>query len=170
MKICGICKNELLESNFYKNKKAKDGFQYACKLCMKQYSNNRRKLLMSDPKTAKIRRDKEKRWAEEKKIRNPEAYKAISTDSLLKKTYGISLQEFDKLSRLQNNVCAICHSKCATYSRLSVDHDHETDKIRGLLCNNCNRAIGLFKDDPNILRAAADYLENTDQKEKKSNG
>lgn len=49
--------------------------------------------------------------------------------------------------------------ECGNYSRLSVDHDHQTGKIRGLLCNNCNRAIGLLKDSSDILYKAAKYIE-----------
>jgi hypothetical protein len=71
----------------------------------------------------------------------------------------------------QNGVCAICRKPETTYRkshikgsdpvlrRLSVDHCHTTKKVRGLLCGNCNHSIGKMKDDPALLRAAADYLE-----------
>lgn len=55
----------------------------------------------------------------------------------------------------QDNSCAICIMR----KRLVVDHDHETLKIRGLLCTTCNTALGLMSDDPQLLRRAADYLE-----------
>jgi len=64
----------------------------------------------------------------------------------------------------QNHVCAICHEigfkmNDHVYDTLCVDHCHETGIVRGLLCNNCNRALGLMKDDINRLKNAISYLE-----------
>lgn len=65
---------------------------------------------------------------------------------------------------LQGNKCAICGSEETDKRRgklraLAVDHDHETGKVRGLLCGACNKGIGLLKDDAEILRKAAAYLD-----------
>lgn len=62
----------------------------------------------------------------------------------------------------QDYKCAICgiHEENVTKS-LAIDHDHTTGLVRGYLCNNCNRGIGLLKDDPNVLRNAIEYLERT---------
>ncbi len=60
----------------------------------------------------------------------------------------------------QGRVCAICKQPCGHYSRLSLDHDHISGRVRGLLCNNCNRAIGMLGDDPARLVRAAEYLAN----------
>jgi hypothetical protein len=60
----------------------------------------------------------------------------------------------------QSGVCKICGEPCPTYKHaLAVDHNHTTGKVRGLLCNNCNNGLGRFRDNPQYLRAAADYLE-----------
>lgn len=65
---------------------------------------------------------------------------------------------------IQGGVCAICkkperhRSNGPKVKRLAVDHDHTTGEVRGLLCNNCNRALGLFGDDVTALQAAIDYL------------
>jgi hypothetical protein len=65
----------------------------------------------------------------------------------------------------QDNKCFLCGSegflmdKNKHVEKLAVDHCHETGKVRKLLCHNCNRALGLFKDKPDLLRKAADYLE-----------
>lgn len=62
----------------------------------------------------------------------------------------------EKLKELKQSIthCVICGSK----EKLVVDHDHKTGKIRGLLCNHCNRGLGHFKDDPMLLEFAAQYL------------
>jgi len=75
----------------------------------------------------------------------------------LTNAYGITLEDYDALLATQGGVCVICHN--GTDEPLHVDHDHTTGKVRGLLCSNCNTGIGLLKDDPVRLRAAADYLE-----------
>ncbi len=59
--------------------------------------------------------------------------------------------------------CDLCHydiSKSPRYHNLHIDHDHSSGKIRGLLCHNCNMALGLLRDDASLLRRAADYLDN----------
>jgi hypothetical protein len=78
--------------------------------------------------------------------------------------YGCSELEYEKLLKKQNGVCAICGSENGHYSKyglkckLAVDHDHKTGNIRGLLCNLCNRGLGLFKDSISSLQNAAHYL------------
>lgn len=76
------------------------------------------------------------------------------------KRYGISLEQYKKLFEVQNGLCLGCykHQK-GLIKRLYVDHCHETGKIRGLLCGNCNFAIGQAKEQPEILRRLADYVE-----------
>lgn len=77
------------------------------------------------------------------------------------KQYGINRDQFNAILASQGGVCAIC--KHPTPRRKGkdwyVDHNHTTGKVRGLLCHNCNIGIGLFKESPVALRAAADYLE-----------
>ena len=71
--------------------------------------------------------------------------------------YGITRRALEALLKKQKGVCAICRRACRERHNLCVDHDHRTGRIRGLLCENCNRAIGLFDHDPRILRRAARY-------------
>jgi hypothetical protein len=73
--------------------------------------------------------------------------------------------DYQQMANAQNGVCAICHlpetgtsGPLRTPKRLSVDHDHETGVVRGLLCGPCNTSLGLMKDDPALLLAARDYL------------
>lgn len=78
----------------------------------------------------------------------------------IQKLYGLSWGEYNKLLEEQGGLCAICRKPQYTgrVKRLSVDHNHKTKKIRGLLCSHCNRAIGLFMESVEILRQAIEYL------------
>ena len=64
--------------------------------------------------------------------------------------YGLTKEQYDDLSK----VCVICGSR----SRLCVDHSHQTGRIRGMLCDRCNKGIGFFGDNPTLLLRAADYV------------
>lgn len=81
-----------------------------------------------------------------------------------RKKYGSSLKEVEFLLEKQNNLCFICEEvgfkmNEHVHSPLNLDHCHTTGKVRGLLCHNCNRALGLFKDDKKRLQRAIAYLE-----------
>lgn len=78
--------------------------------------------------------------------------------------YGLTVERHDEMLAEQNGLCAICGKPpnpngVRAASRLHADHDHMTGKVRALLCNSCNNGIGRFKDDPALLRAAAEYIE-----------
>jgi len=74
--------------------------------------------------------------------------------------YGITIQEYDSLYAKQNEGCAICQSPTGSNGkRLAVDHDHQTGEVRGLLCDDCNTGLGKFKDNPNLLATAINYLK-----------
>lgn len=80
-----------------------------------------------------------------------------------RKKYNITLLQFEEMSKARDHRCDICGTKDAgpRIDRLCVDHCHTTGLVRGLLCGSCNRALGQFKDNPEALRKAADYLEKT---------
>lgn len=80
----------------------------------------------------------------------------------LKEKYGITPEQYDAMLAAQGGHCAICPATEPGGPRgryFAVDHNHATNEVRGLLCNRCNRAIGLLKDDPAVLSAALTYLE-----------
>jgi hypothetical protein len=77
------------------------------------------------------------------------------------RAYGINPAQFDLLMQKQGGCCAICGGVNSSGMRLAIDHDHKTNKVRGLLCNNCNRALGKFDDDVERLRAAIKYLRES---------
>lgn len=98
---------------------------------------------------------------------NYEHSRAVAIRSYLK-AYGLTPEEYERLLLAQNGVCAICRQpeKYKLYGklkRLAVDHDHATNRVRGLLCHNCNIGIGNLGDSASRLRSAADYLERHSQ-------
>lgn len=91
-------------------------------------------------------------WTTHKRTReSPEK----QSDRHYKKTYGIALDDVENLKISQSNKCAICFQEAKLY----VDHDHETGQLRSLLCSTCNSGIGFLKENPDILRQAAAYIE-----------
>lgn len=130
-KECSKCKDTKDISCFDKRVNRKSGIQSMCRTCRASYPKN----------------------ACPKRIRNYD----------LLKSYGISTEDFEKLLTTQNNCCGICginqdSLKTNKKKYLCVDHCHTTGKIRGLLCDKCNRGIGLLGDDLNNLIKAVEYL------------
>lgn len=72
--------------------------------------------------------------------------------------YGISLKGYERLLAEQDGLCAICFGPPDDNRKLSIDHCHETGKVRGLLCTRCNMGLGYFRDAPNVLESAIGYL------------
>jgi nitrate/TMAO reductase-like tetraheme cytochrome c subunit len=81
-----------------------------------------------------------------------------------KRVYGLTEKEYENMKENQNYRCAICNSEGFMIGsnnhteKLAVDHDHNTGKVRELLCHNCNRGLGLFQDNIEILETALKYL------------
>lgn len=101
------------------------------------------------------------------RLDNKEKYVRIHRNSRLKNTYGLTLEDLEKMMRDQDRKCAICgqeifmHGDSVDNNKIArVDHNHETGEVRGLLCNDCNRGIGFLKDNPLFLANAIKYLEN----------
>lgn len=95
------------------------------------------------------------RWRAE----NPDRYSAAQRACKLK-AYGLSLEAYDALHQGQGGVCATCRRPGRSGWDLSVDHDHETGAVRGLLCGRCNAGIDLLREDAEVLGNAASYLES----------
>jgi len=81
------------------------------------------------------------------------------TAYLLLLKYGLTPAAFDSLLESQGHACAICKKEDWNGRGPQVDHDHVTGKVRGILCNDCNRALGAIRDNPKTARAMGDYLE-----------
>ena len=77
--------------------------------------------------------------------------------------FGITYVEFDEMMEAQDHKCKLCGCKKEdkrnmTHVQLSIDHNHETGEIRGLLCHTCNMAIGMLKDDPVLIKKVLEYI------------
>jgi hypothetical protein len=96
-------------------------------------------------------------YAYQKTYRGRQAGKRISKDKKysLKKRYGLSVQQFENLLQAQEERCASCREPLMVPQ---VDHNHDTNQVRGLLCNGCNRALGFLNDDLDKISGLYDYL------------
>lgn len=138
---CSLCKQDKDSSCFHRQSTKARGFQSYCKECRKKRQETK---------------------AEEV---GKQAWAKINRKYYLKCQYGLSLEQFDDLLKVQNYSCKICKTDERDVYRgsLFVDHCHTTGKIRGLLCHQCNTALGKFRDSETILLSAIEYLkENKD--------
>ena len=97
------------------------------------------------------------------RLSNPEKHHNSTRKSFLERTYSISVEVYKEMLEHQQGCCAICRTDSPDDKRkyFCVDHDHTTGKVRGLLCNNCNRALGLFGDNADTTLRATNYLKAT---------
>jgi len=104
-------------------------------------------------------RDRARAYAAKYLKANPESHRSYyeRNRDIWLRPYGITSVEYDAMLARQGGVCAVCGT-AQTDRRLAVDHDHVTGRVRGLLCNACNRGLGYFADDRTRLMAAAAYL------------
>lgn len=123
---------------------------------MAYYEKNREKLLLYKKNYYKENKDKLKQ--RNKEWRNSEAGKKAKQKEKAKR-FGLSLENYEQMLLEQNNVCKVCEEPETENKSLAIDHDHKTGQVRGLLCGKCNKAIGLLRDNAELLRKAADYLE-----------
>ena len=105
-------------------------------------------------------------WYRQKRAEDPEGWAEHQRRVRLKCRYGITPEEYEEMHERQRGVCAICgraekRRLNGRVTRLSVDHDHETGRVRGLLCWACNRAIGLLQEDRRVLEHAISYLSRS---------
>jgi hypothetical protein len=137
-KVCSNCGEIKLLEDFYNDKKVIIKRASRCKKCVKQknlvwINNNKEKYL-----------DYQQSWK-------------------FQTRYNISLNDFNKLLKKQNGVCAICGKPELSTNgkdkirKLSVDHNHVTGKVRGLLCGSCNLGFGSFKENIDMLKSAIKY-------------
>lgn len=149
-KVCSKCKKRKPLFNFTKNKSREDGYSYWCKSCKNKWRSN---------------------WRKENKEKNKQSYDRANFKKSLK-NFNLTLEEYDRLFEQQNGVCAICGQpesrkmpNGGTY-RLNIDHNHQTGKVRGILCAACNLALGKLKIDEkgiDLLLKAIEYVRKCDE-------
>jgi hypothetical protein len=125
------------------------------------YNERRRKKYAENPEHRR-NKNKESRLRRKEQIKRygHMYYKEKAKNVDLKHKFGITLEEYNKILIKQDNKCMICGENQDKFSKsFAVDHDHNTGKIGGLLCHNCNLILGHAKENIEILRKAVVYLE-----------
>lgn len=159
-KTCKKCQKLLGFDQFHK----KLGKPIAiCKTCVapmqrEYYLKNRDKKL----KRAREYRNKHRErinFLQRKRLRENLLARRENISKLLMRNYGINLEFKEKLLEFQRGRCDICDCVLKNTSSAFVDHDHDTGFIRGLLCKHCNSAIGLLKEDYQIMKRAIEYID-----------
>ena len=141
IKQCSKCKEFKFHDQFHKDQTniSGGGLSYWCKQCA----------------TANTRRYHQRRMIEDL------AYKEAKRNNYIKCKYGITALEYEAKLVAQDYLCAICKVKLLSHgSGTHLDHCHKTGKLRAMLCTNCNRGLGHFKDSILFLQNAIDYLSS----------
>jgi len=152
-KPCNQCETVKPLSAFKPDKRNKDGCAGTCRDC---YNAGERRAIAAGKRDYGPARQK---WWAENRDKHNRRRRTTHMQQL-----GVSIEEYDEMLEKQGGTCAICGGEETAElqgkpKRLAVDHDHVTGVVRGLLCARCNRALGGFRDDPGLLRAAIDYLQ-----------
>lgn len=173
MKRCARCKGEMPRAAFGRHSGRSDGLQDYCKPCARDYANEwdrrkraERRAWRAVPEGHKLCRGCGQAKPHSEWHRNTTASDGLSSRCKacraaegraghLKRQYGITEADRDEMILSQMGICSICLAAPAVH----VDHCHETGRVRGVLCFNCNSAIGKLGDDPDTLRRAIAYLE-----------
>jgi Recombination endonuclease VII len=156
MKRCMKCKTVKPYTEYGKLKSSSDGYYFYCKPCVK--SNSKKNYEKHKNKINIYSRKYYKKVSEDPGYNRARYVKKHRNNHLIKK-YGITEEKYREISKAQNNACAICKkSELDEKNKLAVDHDHDSGKVRGLLCRDCNTGIGHFKDNIDLLNMAINYL------------
>lgn len=147
MKTCTKCNLKKELADFSKCKKHLDGLRYECKACQKLDTIKYRKK-----KSVKKRRaEKEREYRKKDPLNNKDIH--------LRSKYGISINDYNKMYTKQSGCCKICGVHQSDLKKsLCVDHCHDTLNIRGLLCDKCNRVLGVIKDSVEMCDKLKKYL------------
>ena len=161
LKVCTKCGETKPLTAFGKRSDRNDGHDTRCKECrnahVREYrADNREKH--NATRREYVARNREKINARSRERR---AKSAKIRATYLKYAYGMSIDDYNTMIEAQNGGCGICGKApdSGRWGRLYVDHDHETGRVRGLLCRDCNAILGYANDEPGLLRSAANYLE-----------
>jgi hypothetical protein len=164
VKRCSKCGQVKTLSDFYREPGCRDGYRPECKTCnlarrAEWYAQNRQREIARVRAWQQANRARVNAAAQARRSANP----GSSREGYLKRTFGITQAEYDAMLAAQGGGCAICGRTPREGKSLHVDHDHETGRIRGLLCFRCNGGLGQFAEDEDRLVAATAYLGRGDE-------
>jgi hypothetical protein len=154
VQTCSACKESKPLSEFHSDRSRDNGHRRKCKPC---YNGHARRQNRVHPDR---QRENTRRYQERHPGRQAEVYRRWWL-----KRYGITVHDYARLLEEQHGVCAACGQPERTpnprngYRLLAVDHDHETGRVRGLLCVNCNKALGHLRDDPSRIQGLLRYAQ-----------
>ncbi len=151
-KRCSKCKTSKLTSEFYPKRSA-DGTSKPdswCKSCKKIQND------LSVQRNIAVVRERLRIYH----IKNREKHLAACKRNAIRRKYGISFGEYDALIKSQQGLCKICNEPLTSRWLTHIDHCHDTQSVRGILCKNCNNGLGMFRENTAALRRAAEYLED----------
>lgn len=168
-KRCSRCKQVYPITSFGKKATGKNGIADMCRQCAKEYAREMRESLkVAPPKTC----DDCKETKPASDFYGPNALyckqcrrkwntkgKMAARNAALKQRFNITQEDYESMLLNQGGVCAICGQPPKEGNHLHVDHCHKTGVVRALLCRGCNVAIGSMREDPDVLRRAALYVE-----------
>jgi glucan-binding YG repeat protein len=149
LKQCTKCKECKPATAFYKEPRTKNGLQAQCKTCQQTAYNNYRKKHPEVYRKASL-----KHWRSLNEEKKQERWI---------KRYKLSAEQYYEMFKKQKEVCKICEKKCSSRKNLSVDHCHQTGKVRGLLCVKCNTSLGMLNDDISLFYKAIEYLKGFEE-------
>lgn len=156
MKKCIACKVEKSETEFHLAPRNTDGLTGQCKVCRRLKGTLYWHALSIEEKRAKDKKEKDRTKA------SPELQdrrKKVVRRHRLKKLYGFTEEAYLEKLVSQNNQCEICKLPFEGAAIPYIDHCHATGKVRGILCQTCNQALGLFRDLETLLGGAIAYLK-----------
>jgi hypothetical protein len=162
VKRCSKCRLVKPLDDFYVMRAARDGHRPNCKVCE---SAARRAKYRENPKRevervlAWQRANKERHLAAQRRRRQKPERKRKEREGHLLRKFGNTLDEYDRLLKEQGGGCGICGAPHPETGSFHVDHDHETGRVRGLLCFRCNAGLGQFDESVEKLLSAIAYLE-----------
>ena len=167
-KVCKDCGKRKPVAKFYLTSYAqKHGTKSRMPYCIPCYSDRGKAYYATHTEQMNAR---SRASVERRKREDPESFKRARLNTHLKNNYGITLAQWDEMFEAQSGLCAICRTALVLNEKgrqsFGVDHCHQTLLVRGLLCLNCNLAIGLFHEDASVLRRALDYIEGNVSKQR----
>jgi hypothetical protein len=174
VKVCSKCKTEKNTDEFSRSRATKDGLRHWCKACVKDNAGKvRAQIVVPDTKVCR-RCGKEKSYREFTSDRSghydglssrcKQCLREVTRGEKNRKydlrKFGLTLEQYDQMYAAQNGGCAICGGQNDDGRRLFVDHNHQTGRVRGLLCARCNTRTGVYE---LFGRQIAAYLNKYDR-------